>query len=107
MNELKKQDSKINDQLFQFIFRGLNPFLKDQLAERELLNRFNTLIATEQDRQRMAAMSAAYPPGNFFDPELKKAHKSMQGHTKAHKDTQKYAKAHKSTQRHTKVCKSV
>jgi hypothetical protein len=46
------------------IFRGLNPFLKDQLAERDLLNRFNTLIANEQDRQRMAAMSAAYPPGS-------------------------------------------
>ena len=45
-------------------FRGLNPFLKDQLAERELLSRFNSLIASEQDRQRMAAMSAAYPPGN-------------------------------------------
>jgi hypothetical protein len=97
MDELKKQDSKINARLFQFFFRGLNPFLKDQLAERELLNRFNTLIATEQDRQRMAAMSAAYPPGNFFDPELKKAHKG----------TQKYAKAHKSMQRHTKVRKSV
>jgi hypothetical protein len=51
--------------LFSFVllFRGLNPFLKDHLAERELLNRFNTLIANEQDRQRMAAMQAAYPPG--------------------------------------------
>ena len=48
----------------EVFFRGLNPFLKDQLAERELLSRFNSLIASEQDRQRMAAMSAAYPPGN-------------------------------------------
>jgi hypothetical protein len=46
--------------------RGLNPFLKDHLAERELLNRFNTLIANEQDRQRMAAMQAAYPPGKVI-----------------------------------------
>ena len=43
----------------------MNPFLKDQLAERELLSRFNTLIASEQDRQRMAAISAAYPPGKI------------------------------------------
>ena len=57
---------KLKFKLFEFLSRGLNPFLKDHLAERELLNRFNTLIANEQDRQRMAAMSAAYPPGMIY-----------------------------------------
>lgn len=47
---------------FRDPYRGLNPFLKDHMAERDLLNRFNTLIANEQDRQRLA-MSSGYPPG--------------------------------------------